>query len=274
MTMQLSSKKDIVSFQKIVYTYYRRHGRSLPWRATSDPYKILVSEIMLQQTQVSRVIEKYSFFLQQFPTLRSLAGASQESVLGAWQGLGYNRRALYLRQLAKQVVGAYQGIIPEDPAELIKLCGIGTATAASISAFAFNKPVVFVETNIRSVFIHHFFPSATAVADSELLPLVAAALDRRNPRKWYSALMDYGTHLKAVTVNPSRRSRHYLRQSTFEGSDRQIRGKVIRILVQKGTLTHPRLMRLLDGPQPRIMRILDDLTREGFIRRRRNVYTL
>ncbi|HOO91646.1 MAG TPA: hypothetical protein PLA74_12550, partial [Syntrophales bacterium] len=180
----------VADFRETVYDYYRRHSRQFPWRETTDPYRILVSEIMLQQTQAPRVLLKYEEFLQHFPDVSSLASAPLHDVLGAWQGLGYNRRALALKQSAQKIVAFHGGIIPRDEGSLVSLPGIGTATARAVRAFAFNEPVIFIETNIRAVFIHYFFSQEETVSDSDLRPLVEKTLDHDNPRRWYNALMD------------------------------------------------------------------------------------
>ena len=223
----------------------------MPWRETRDPYRILVSEIMLQQTQVDRVRGKYEAFLSAFPDVAALASAPLDRVLAAWQGLGYNRRAVALHRSARILRSEHHCLIPNDTAALVALPGIGAATAGSIRAFAFNEPVVFIETNIRRVFIHEFFPGREAVADDELLPFVAAALVRRSPRDWYYALMDYGTALARQVPNPNRRSRTYTRQSRFEGSDRQLRGAILRVLVGGGALTGAGVARAAGGDNER-----------------------
>jgi len=237
----------------------------MPWRETRDPYRILVSEIMLQQTQVDRVRGKYESFLEAFPDLAALASAPLDRVLAGWQGLGYNRRAVALHRGARILRQEHRGLVPDDTAALVALPGIGAATAASIRAFAFDAPVVFIETNIRRVFIHEFFPGREAVADAELLPLVAAALDRRSPREWYYALMDYGAALARRVPNPNRRSRNYARQSRFEGSDRQLRGAILRALVGGAALTAAGVARAAGGDSERVLRLLGDLEREGFV---------
>lgn len=173
--------KDIQKFKRKIDSYFKNHGRDLPWRETDNPYHILVSEIMLQQTQVDRVIDKYTLFIKTFPTLRSLAKAPLDKLLRTWQGLGYNRRALMLQKCAQQIVKEFKGVIPDTPELLEKLPGLGKATSASICAFAFNKPVIFIETNIRTVFIHEFFPKKKDVTDNELLPLVAQTLNKKTP---------------------------------------------------------------------------------------------
>jgi len=263
--MRILTPHEIGLFRRRVYRHYIRHGRDLPWRRTGDPYHILVSEIMLQQTQVDRVIPKYTHFLRVFPTLTALAEAPAAQVLAAWQGLGYNRRALMLKQSAQEICRSYGGEVPRSPDILRTLPGIGPATAASIAAFAFNAPTVFIETNIRAVFIHHFFSSAARVSDRRLEPLVRQTLDIRTPARWYNALMDYGAMLKKKHGNPACRSAQYVRQSRFEGSDRQVRGRIVRMLVEKKRMKKRELRRALNIESGRIHRIISDLIREGFI---------
>ncbi len=253
-------------FRKTVLAYYRKHGRDLPWRRSVTPYRVVVSEIMLQQTQVGRVAEKFDIFIKQFPSFASLAEASVADVLRAWQGLGYNRRALALKKIADIVVRDCKGTVPSDPAELEKLPGIGTATAGSIAAFGFNKPVVFIETNIRRVFIHFFFPKKKSVHDNEIIPLVQVALNRKNPRAWYSALMDYGAMLAKKVENPNRKSAHYAKQSRFEGSDRQVRGRILKLLMSRNEpFALGVIARDLQEPVRRIREIAKVLEKEKFI---------
>jgi len=260
--------EQIRAFQQRVYRHYRQHGRDLPWRKTTDPYAILISEIMLQQTQVSRVIEKYELFLCTFPNIESLAQAPLREVLSVWQGLGYNRRALVLKKLADMVVTQFDGKIPANAEGLKKLPGIGEATAHAICAFAFNQPVVFAETNIRSVFIHHFFPEETKIRDAEVLPLVSQTLDSRNPRKWYWALMDYGSALKKSMANPSRSSAHYQKQSPFEGSNRQIRGRILQTMVKKPRISEDELIEKLPFEEKAVRSNVTQLVKEGFLLKR------
>ena len=199
-------------FKRTIWEYYRAHRRPMPWRRARDlrdPYRILVSEIMLQQTQVSRVVGFYENFIKKFPDVRTLAGAKTAEVLKAWQGLGYNRRALALQRLAKEVVEKYQGKLPHEKEKLVALPGIGEYTAGAVRAFAFNQPEIFIETNIRRVFIHFFFPRRQKVTDTEIVRYSERTLDRKNPREWYFALMDYGAMLGNSTQNPNHRSAHY-----------------------------------------------------------------
>jgi len=230
------SQSELDAFAQRVHAQGRRLYRDLPWRATGDPYAIWLSEVMLQQTQVARVDGRWQRWLERFPTVDALAAASPADVLEEWQGMGYNRRALALLNAA-QAISAAGGAVPEDEASLRALPGIGPATAAGIRAFAFNRHTVYLETNVRAVFLHEVFPNSEDVADRDLIPLVDATCppDGGNslcdPRGWYYALLDYGAHLKKTLPNPSRRSRGYVRQSRFEGSTRQKRAALVRIML-------------------------------------------
>ena len=227
------SDRHISAFRKLVYDQYRRIGREgLPWRETSDPYRIFVSEMMLQQTQVPRVLEKYGPFLEEFPDIRTLSRAPLRDLLRSWSGLGYNRRALNLRSAALEMVRRFGGRVPRDRGDLLTLPGVGRATAGAVRAFAFGEAEPFVETNIRTVFLYHFFPDEERVPDANILRLVERTLDYDDPRSWYYALMDYGVWLKKRYPNPSRRSAHHARQGRFEGSHREARGRIVRALTE------------------------------------------
>lgn len=228
---------------------------------------------MLQQTQVPRVLQKYPLFIQRFPDFQALASASKTHILREWQGMGYNRRALYLKQIAEQVVKDHHGVLPRGIEKLDLLPGIGPATAASITVFTDNTPAVFIETNIRRVFIHHFFRDRQDIDDNEIIPLVERTLDLKNPREWYYALMDYGTYLAKTTDNPNRRSKHYAVQAGFEGSNRQLRGQILRLLLKK-TLREEVLYKQIDAEKERIETALKELVREGFITVRDKTYTI
>lgn len=270
-------------FQSIIRGYYAAHARVFPWRGTRDPYHILVSEIMLQQTRTESVAKLYPVFLERYPTVRSLASSTTPALLQAWLGLGYNRRALALRECARRIVSDHGGTVPARPEELAALPGIGPATSASIAAFAYDAPVTFIETNIRRVYLYFFFPRRTVVRDDEILPLVERTLDRSQPGRWYSALMDYGVMMKKAlpgtgATDPNRRSAHYTRQAPFEGSDRQVRGRVLKVLTSEGPLTPAVLLRRLASAgevrdserrlEPeRLERILGALENDGFVAR-------
>lgn len=264
-------------FRRTVREFYGYHGRhELPWRTPEangdfDPYKIMVSELMLQQTQVRRVTLKYREFLAAFPSVQAVAESQLGEVLRVWNGLGYNRRAQYLHQSARLIATEHGGVVPHSFQALLQLPGIGSNTAGAILAYAFNEPVVFVETNIRTVYIHHFFPGNAMISDADIRPIVEATLDRQHPREWYWALMDYGSYLKRTAGNATKRSSFYVHQSPFGGSRRQVRGKVIKSL--------------LDGPLPldelqasirdnRLEEVLSKLTDEGIIRQANRKYRL
>jgi len=263
---------QVRAFRKKIYDHYRAQGRDLPWRKTRNPYRILVSEIMLQQTQVERVLEKYAQFLAVFPDFPSLATAPLQKLLAVWQGMGYNRRALALKTLAQKVVNEHHGKLPSDPGRLLALPGIGKYTAGAVLAFAFNKPVVFMDTNIRRVFIHEFFHERENISDEDILPLVQQTLDASDSRKWYNALMDYGAMLKKEHANPNRRSAHYMRQSAFENSNRQVRGMILKTLVKESPLTPARIVRKTGMETERVKKNLVQLEKEGFIKKQGRNY--
>lgn len=257
----------ISRFQEIILSFYKKHGREMPWRNTTNPYHIYVSEIMLQQTQVERVNKKYPEFITTFPGFANLADAPFHKILAVWQGMGYNRRAIALQTCARKVIMDHNGVLPRDVDVLETLPGIGHATACSIAAFAYNTPVVFIETNIRRVFIHFFFHDRTSVRDQEIIPLARMALYGQNPRVWYWALMDYGSALKSTTCNPNRKSTHYTKQSTFKGSDRQIRGIVLKSLVSIPEQSEQDLVTTISHDPARVHKIIEELVSEGFISR-------
>jgi A/G-specific adenine glycosylase len=263
---------NIETFKKIIWRYYRNHARDFLWRRTQNPYKILVSEVMLQQTQALRVGPKYLSFLKKFPTTKILAKAKLSTVLKEWQGLGYNRRALYLKKCAIDIETKFDGNFPRDYKTLCSLPGIGPATAGDILAFAWNKPVVVIETNIRSVFLHFFFTEKEKVSDKEILPLIEKTLDIKNPREWYWALFDYGAFLK-MTGNPSQRSKHHVKQSKFIGSHRQKRSRVLKLILEK-----PRkeieLKSVLGYDNITLSKIISDLQKEGLIRKNKGIFSV
>ncbi|MDR2618700.1 MAG: A/G-specific adenine glycosylase, partial [Treponema sp.] len=212
------------AFRTVIYSYYQNHARDFPWRRNTDPWGIVVSEFMLQQTQTARVETYWKRWMEKWPGPEDVHKASLEEVLREWSGLGYNRRARNLKECAAFITEENKGKTPSTPEELVKLPGIGPYTAGAIACFAYDYPAVFIETNIRSVMLHFFFSGQEGVKDSEIIPVLEKVLDRSSPRKWYWALMDYGAELKKLTPNPGRRSAHYSRQSGFKGSFRQLRG--------------------------------------------------
>lgn len=269
------------AFVKTVYAYYKKEGRhDLAWRHLPagrqgpDPYSIAVSEVMLQQTQVARVKEKYTEFLKRFPTAEKLAAAVLADVLQVWTGLGYNRRAKFLRELSEIIVRDHAGIFPSNVAILQTLPGIGHYTARAIATFAYNQQHALIETNIRTVYMHHFFHDTDEpVNDSVLMPLIEKTLDVNNPRKWYWALMDYGSALKTQGVKIHRKSASYTKQSTFKGSVREVRGAVIKVLIG-GPLTTSMLRKKVPFDTIRYKTALAQLTTEKLIEKKGSSYQI
>lgn len=262
-------------FQRTVKDFARRERRDFPWRKTRNPYRILVSEIMLQQTQTDRVVGYYREFLKRFPTLKALSTAPLADVIAAWQGLGYNRRARFLWQLARVVTRDHHGRLPRDAETLLLLPGIGSYTANAVCVFAYDTPLPMIETNIRVVFIRHFFSRRkTPIHDRELLPFVERTMDRRNPREWFYALMDYGSALKKDHRELNKRSAHYVRQARFIGSRRQLRGIILKHLVRHGTISAHEICAQSTFAMRDIRAALEALCRESMVKRAGQQYRL
>ncbi len=220
-------------FQEIIWQKADELYREMPWRQNTNPYFVLVSELMLQQTQVDRVIPKFELFINRFPSVNELADASLAEVLQLWSGLGYNRRAKFLHEAAKMIVKDFHGKFPELEKDLLLLPGVGKNTAGALLAYAFNRPSVFIETNVRTVYFYHFFEGSLEVSDKELQELVERTIDREHPREWYWALMDYGSHLKRSGAGQLSKSKHYKKQAPLKGSVREIRGLIVKELASR-----------------------------------------
>jgi A/G-specific adenine glycosylase len=271
---------DLTEFVARVVSRGRDAYRDHPWRRTRDPYAVLVSEVMLQQTQAPRVAGRWEVWLEEFPSFDALAAAPLEAALRAWQGLGYNRRAVALKRAAEKVVSGHGGVLPSDEAALRALPGIGPATAAGVRAFAFDLPGVYLETNVRTVFLHELFADRDGIADREVVPLVAAAVAEAarqgvSARAWYYALLDYGAQLKREVPNPSRRSAHHTRQSAFEGSRRQKRARLLRAVIAAPGLSADSYTAGLGAPEraagrpepepAEVLDLLEALAADGFL---------
>lgn len=267
---------NALRFRRIVWAHYKKHGRhDLPWRKTRNSFKILVSEVMLQQTQVERVMPLYKTFIKKFPTAKKLAAASFHEVLKAWQGLGYNRRAKMLHSAAKEIILKYGDTFPAVYSELVELPSVGPYTARAVVAFAYNQDVILIETNIRTAIIHHFFAHKKKVSDTEIERVLAELLPKGKSllrqgyegqaREWYSALMDYGAHLKRSGISHNTKNKAYARQSKFAGSLREARGAILRAHTQ-GITSRAKLLNLL-GPLRRAQAraALRALVAEGLI---------
>jgi A/G-specific adenine glycosylase len=265
---------DIKTFKKTILAHYRKEGRDFPWRRDHSPWGVMVSEFMLQQTQTERVIPYFVRWMELWPTPDSLAAASLTEVLREWSGLGYNRRCKNLKDSAGIIVYEKNGIVPDKPDSLLPLPGVGPYIAGAVACFAYNHPSVFIETNIRSVVLHFFFTGRTGVKDSEILPILQDALDNRNPRLWYYALMDYGAMLKKQGVNPGRASAHHVRQSAFEGSFRQVRGRVLKTLLSKGPLSVDHLENMDFAKREVLYRALDSLQKESMVAENDGFYSI
>ncbi|MHA1110169.1 MAG: A/G-specific adenine glycosylase [Promethearchaeota archaeon] len=261
------TKGLIKEFQSLIWDYYKSHPRPFTWRETRNPYHIFISEWMLQQTQTSAVVPKYKAFLTKFPTFSDLAGASMDDVLKLWQGLGYNRRAIWMKTATELIVANYNGILPQDPELLEKIKGIGHATAREMVTFSYNIPTAFIETNIRRVFLHLFFNTKSKVHDKVILELVEKTVDTVNPREWYYALMDYGVMLKkTVKPDPNHRSFHYKKQPKFKGSNRELRGKILRMKITEPTITIEELSKKINQPILKIRELVTKMEQEGFFK--------
>ncbi len=268
------SENRMSAFREIVLSFYKQYKKDYPWRKNITPYSVMVSEFMLQQTQGERAAPKYSKLLNRFPDIYSLAAASLADVLASWQGLGYNRRAGFLHKTAQAIVLNYKGVVPNNTEHLQSFPGIGYPTACAIRAYAYNAPVVYIETNIRTVFIYHFFQDKADISDKEIFPLVETALDKSNPSRWYSALMDYGVMLKKTMPNPGRRSRHYIKQSPFKGSRRELRGNIIKYLVQNSSGSIDNFCKFSERELEDVANVLDDLKTENIVAEENGIYTI
>ena len=257
------SHTRIVAFRKEIRGYYVQNSRLLPWRRARTPYRILVSEIMLQQTQVSRVLYKFPAFIRRFPSFSVLSRAHKISVQKAWQGLGYNRRAVALIKTARKIVHEHGGRLPRTEAELLTFPGVGKGTVGALRTFAFNLPAVFIETNIRRVFIYFFFSGKRNVSDRDILPLIEQTLDKQCPREWYYALMDYG----ALVLTAHKTGIKPLgRQPRFAGSRRFYRGQVIKLLHAGKRVHIGTLKKALGKNENEIHSILSGLESDGLLR--------
>lgn len=271
--MKSPTDQEITKFGRVVWNYYKKHGRDdLPWRKKTDPYSIVVSEIMLQQTQVVRVLDYYRNWMKMFPSWSRLAEASLRTVLLQWKGLGYNRRGKYLHDISKQIVGAHKNKFPQDYKDILKLPGIGPYTAAAITAFSYNQPATLVETNIRTVIIHHFFADSQSVREKQIEAILERCMKKgskayKNPREWYWALMDYGSHLKTTVGNLNKQSKTYNKQSRFEGSRRQLRSRLLQFIAEHKTVTDTAIKdaQHTQSRQDEVAALLSELEQEGMI---------
>ncbi len=262
------------AFKRKVMEYYDSNGRhSLPWRKRITPYRILVSELMLQQTQVERVIPYFNRWMKHYPSMKKLSEASQDDILKLWSGLGYNKRALALHKTA-QILARKK--FPREKEKLLKLPGIGHYTAGAILNFTFNQWTPFIDTNIRRVFLFHFFEKKHDVSDEKILEKMEKVGYAHSPREWGYALMDYGAFLKTqLEENPNRKSSHYRKQSSFLYSRRYWRSRILKILLEKEQVKKEKLVSLVTSERnapkkSEIEKILSQMEKEGFLKNERN----
>ena len=256
---------DTAEFQELIWEKGRELYRDMPWRQDTNPYYVLVSEIMLQQTQVDRVRVKFHEFMALFPDINALSSASLAAVLTSWSGLGYNRRAKFLHEAARMIVDEFGGTFPDTKQELVKLPGVGVNTAGAILTYSFNQPVVFIETNIRTVYFHHFYQDQQMISDKELAAVVADTIDREHPREWYWALMDYGSYLKKNGIGLLDKSTHYKKQTPLKGSVREVRGLILKALTVRD-MEMSELQRAMPDDE-RFDVALQGLTKDGLVTR-------
>lgn len=254
---------NTTDFQELVWEKARELYRDMPWRRDTRPYYVLVSEIMLQQTQVDRVIPKFEAFIEAFPDVETLAAAPLSEVLRLWSGLGYNRRAKFLHEAAKRVVTEFGGIFPETAEQLVSLPGVGVNTAGAILAYSFNQPVIYIETNVRTVYFHHYFHDDTTVTDKQLREIAAETVDQEHPREWYWGIMDYGSYLKRQGVGRNDKSHHYKKQSALKGSVREVRGAILKVLAVRDKTEESLRQETFDDE--RFEGALEGLIRDGLV---------
>ncbi len=264
------SKKRILSFQMMIFAWWKKNQRDLPWRHTRDPYKILVSEVMLQQTQVTRVVSKYKEFLRQFPDIDTLANASPAQVLRAWKGMGYNRRALYLHKAAQIVGQEYHGKFPKDEKLLTKLPGLGKYTARALLVFAYKQDISLVDTNIRQI-IAHFFFSDKPQKESIIQDVADQLLPKGKAWEWHQALMDYGAlRLARARSGQAFGNKALQRQKPFKDSNRFYRGRIIDRL-REGEISEKKFLNELEKtytkPGAFLRSIIASLVKDGLMQR-------
>lgn len=264
--MKTGQGKKILELQRAVYTHHRAFGRhDLPWRIKQTPYRVFVSELMLQQTQVERVIPKFNAFMRRFPNFKKLGGATVGEVYALWAGLGYNRRAKFLRDSARIIAEVYGGKVPPVKEELRQLPGVGPYTAGAILSFSYGDPEPFVETNIRTAVMHHVFNRKKKVDDKEILGVLNLSKPPvgTEAKKWYAGMMDYGAYLKKTGVRTNRKSAHYTKQKAFKGSLREVRGALLKVL-STSSKSEAQLFKL-EFPNARVREALLGLKKDGLI---------
>ncbi len=280
-----------IEIQRLILAWYSQNKRTLPWRSTKDMYHIVVSELMLQQTQVDRVIPKYHAFLKRFPTIYDLARASAAEVIDEWAGLGYNRRALYLHQFAQTVMKAHNGIIPQEREQLLELPGIGPYTSQAIRCFGFGKDVPVVDINIKRIYSRLFFKGEGS--ENELQNVAREIVPTGNGVAWNNALMDFGSlicedkprcdicpltaHCSAYKAGTPEKYVKPKTQSKFIGSNRYYRSMIIKAL-RKNNFTLPlkkiKKLKPNDKSEEWFEAVIAGLEKEGLIIKKNGMLSL
>lgn len=260
---------DVAKFRRKILSFYRKSGRDLPWRRTTNPYFILLSEVMLQQTQVDRVKEYYARWTRKWPTVSHLARADRKDVLREWMGLGYNNRAVNVHKAAQKMAKFYKGDVLKAVKNYEHVPGIGPYTSRAVRIFAANEDIATVDTNIRRILMHEFNLPST-VSDKKLWELAAQCLPKGRSRDWHNALMDYGS---IVLTSRKTGIKPKTRQSTFEGSDRQIRAQVLRHVLRYGQ-TFAELQKVTGADRARLERIVGKMVAGGLIELKNRRYVL
>ncbi|MCG3221721.1 MAG: Fe-S cluster assembly protein HesB [Candidatus Heimdallarchaeota archaeon] len=267
--MNFKIKNDrIISFQDKIFSWWKDNRREFPWRETTNPYFIMVSEIMLQQTQASRVVQKYLEFIERFPDMQSLSNSSQSDLLKLWSGLGYNRRALWLQEAVREILNLEE--FPQTPKQLQILKGIGPYSARSVLIFAFNFDIATVDTNIRRILISEGFASEET-SEKDLLKIAEQLLPTDKSRDWHNALMDYGSIVLTASktgIKPTSQ------QGKFKGSEREKRGKILKFLLDNESATIEKLNNITNSSKNQLEPILDKMVKDGLIKKFKDKYKI
>ena len=260
------NKQHIELFREKIFDFYRLNGRSFPWRQTTDRYAVMISEIMLQQTQAERVVPKFEAWLQQFPDIPHLASAPLQQVLWFWSGLGYNSRAVRLQRCASIIMDSFGGIVPGEPAILKTFPGIGEYTCRSIPVFADNLDTAAVDTNIRRIMIHELgLPED--ISPTKLQQEAEALVPSGRSRDWHNALMDYGS---LVLTSKKTGIRPLTKQSRFQGSKRWYRGKLIKELINSDGMFLEEVSEKYASCPWDLDEIINNLISEGLVERQKS----
>ena len=280
----MTSEEKKKNFNRTLFVWHKKNYRDMPWRQTHDSYKILISEVMLQQTQVNRVRTKYNEFLEQFPNVKVLAKAPLGSVLRVWSGLGYNRRAKFLYECAKTIMAKHGGKFPNTYEELVLLPCIGRSTAGALLAFSFRQDTPMIDTNIRRILARVFFKKKLP-SDKALYDFAVTLIPRGKGRIWNYAMLDLGATLCTARDHSSDCPFMKLHgkvgdfiykkpQKKFAGSRRFYRGQILKLLASKHELEYASIQKSLKLSKHDVVSIITDLLKEGLVKRSKGKVTL